>query len=270
LSGALNPLCIQIAISNLKKEVEMKIKVVLLTLCLFVAMVTNALPEEDKIKIQFAWAFMNRFQPGSQQLGAPEGNVLQVGCIIKHSNFPIKEVTVKNLDSGVVLTAPPVNVGKIWSGLYELTPLPPFDPSKHMGVWEIRIIDEKGNEATFKTHKLDMKGEMPYLEGLKASGNPLAPTITWSAPNEKDIPQGARVRYQVRLLKDNNNQLYRSKGIFVTNFQIPEGVIKSEDLSKIYIRVQCQGWDKNDHEHSFPLELQSQTILPLKEILEKQ
>ena len=79
----------------------MKKIVVLLTLCLFVAMVTNALPEEDKIIFQFAYAFMNRFQPGSQQLGFPEGNVLQVGCIIKHAGSPINEVTVKNLDSGL-------------------------------------------------------------------------------------------------------------------------------------------------------------------------
>jgi len=248
----------------------MKKIVVLLTLCLSLAMVTNALPEEDKINIQMSWAFMNRFQPGSQQIGFPEGNVLQVGCLVKPAGSPITEVTVKNLDTGLVLTAPPVNVGKIWSGLYELNPLPPFDPTKHMGVWEIRVKDEKGNEATAKTHKLDMKGEMPYLEGLKASGNPNAPLISWSAPNEKDIPQGAGVRYRVRLLKDMNNQFYKSKIITDTTHQIPEGTIKSEDLSKIYVRVECQGWDKNDKEHPLPLDLQSQTFMTLKEALGKQ
>jgi hypothetical protein len=248
------------------EEVDMKKIVVLLTLCLFVAMVTNALPEEDKINIQMSWAFMNRFQAGSQQLGFPEGNVLQVGCLIKPAGSPIKEVTVKNLDTGLVLTVPSVNVGNIWSGLYE-APWRPFDPSKHMGVWEFRVKDEKGNEATAKTHKLDMKGEMPYLEDLKASGNPLAPLISWSAPNEKDIPQGAGVRYRVRLLKDMNNQFYKSKIITNTTHQIPEGTIKTEDLSKIYVRVECQGWAKNDKEHPLPLELQSQTFMTLKEAL---
>lgn len=186
----------------------MKKIVIFLSLVFFVGLVTNAFSEEDKINIQMTWAFMNRFQPGSQQLGAPEGNVIQVGCLIKPTGTKIKEVTVKNLDSGVVIEAPAVNVGKIWSGLYEI-PLPPFDPSKHMGVWEIRIMDEIGNETTVKTHKLDMKGEMPYLKGLKASGNPLSPIISWSEPDEKDIPQGAEVRYLVRLLKDMNNQFYR-------------------------------------------------------------
>jgi hypothetical protein len=266
LSGDLNPLRFQLAITNLYTEVKMKKIVVFLSLCLFLGMVTNAL-SEDKISIQMTWAFVNRFQPGSQQLGFPEGDVIQVGCLIKPTESPIKEVTVKNLDSGLVLTAPPLNAGiKIWSGVYEI-PLQPFDPSKHMGVWEFRIKDEKGNEAIVKTHKLDMKGEMPYLEGLKASGNPLAPTISWSAPHENDIPQGAEVKYRVRLLEDMNNQFYKSEIITNTSFQIPEGTIKPERLSQTYVRVECQGWDKNEKEHPIPIDLMSQTFIPLKEAL---
>ena len=246
----------------------MKRTIVLLILCLFFVMVTNALSVDFIISMPFA--FKGQFPPGSQQLGFPEGDVLQVGCVIKPADSPIKEITFKNLDTGLVLTATPQTAGDILSGLYQVMPMPPFDPSKHMGVWEIRVIDEKGNEETAKTHKLDIKGEMPYLEGLKASGNPLAPTITWSAPSEKDIPQEAAVRYSVRLLTDGDHQIYRSRPSSLTIHHIPEGVIKSEDLSKTYIRVQCQGWDKNDHEHTFPLELQSQTFMPLKEALGKQ
>ena len=248
----------------------MKRKVFLIALCLVFVTVTNAFSEEDKIDIKLSWAFMNRFQPGSQQLGFPEGNVFAAGCIVKPAGSPIKEVTVKNLDSGLVLTAPPVNVGKIWSGLYELDPMPPFDPGKHMGVWEIRVIDEKGNEATAKTARLSMQGQMPYLKGLKASGNPLAPIISWSAPDEKDLPQGAAVRYRVRLLKNSENQFYRSKIIPDTSHQIPEGTIKDEDLSKIYVRVECQGWDKNNKEHPLPLNLLSHTFMTLEEALSKE
>lgn len=247
----------------------MKQKAVLLTLCLFFAIVTNAL-SADNIIIKYPFAFKDRFQAGSQQLGFPEGNVLQVGCFIKPAGSPIKEVAVKNLDTGLVLTASPVNIGNIWTGLYLVNPMPPFDPSKHMGVWEIRVKDEKGNEATAKTHKLNIKGEMPYIEGLKASGNPLAPTLTWTALSEKNIPQGAKVRYQVRLLKDFESQFHKSNPTSDTIYQIPEGVIKSEDLSKIYIRVDTQGYDKNDSEHPFPLEIKSQTFMPLKEALGKQ
>jgi len=247
----------------------MKKIVAFLSLCLFVGMVTNALSAEDKLTINMAWAFMNRFQPGSQQIGFPEGNVIQVGCLVKPAGAPIKEVTVKNLDSGLVLAAPAVNVGNIWSGLYEI-PLPPFDPSIHMGVWEIRVIDEKGNEATAKTAKLSLKGEMPYLKGLKATGSRLAPMISWSAPNVEDTPQGAAVRYRVRLLKNLDNQFYKSKIIPDTSHQIPEGTIKDEDLSKIYVRVECQGWDKTNNEHPLPLNLQSQTFMTLEGALGKQ
>ena len=81
--------------------------------------------------------------------------------------------------------------------------MPPFDPSKHLGVWEIRAKDEKGNEAVAQTHKLDKVGEMPYVKDVKASGNPLAPTIIWAAPNNKDIPEGcADLEYRVLLAKD--------------------------------------------------------------------
>ena len=246
----------------------MKQKAIAVVLCLFFSLVTNALSAEEKLNIKMSWAFMNRFQAGSQQLGFPEGNVIQVGCLVEAAGSPIKEVTVKNLDSGLSLKAPPVNVGDIWSGLYEI-PLPPFDPSKHMGVWEIRVIDEKGNEATAKTAKLSLKGEMPYLKGLKASGNRLAPMISWSPPDEKDIPQGAAVRYRVRLLKDAYNQFYMSKIISDTSHQIPEGTIKDEDLSKVYVRVECQGWDINNKEHPLPLNLESQTFMSLEEALGK-
>ena len=245
----------------------MKKLVVFILLYLFVGMPANAY-SEDKINIQMTWAFMNRFQPGSQQLGFPDGNVIQVGCLIKPTDSKIKEVTVKNLDTGVVISA---RSSKCWKNdgrfIPIYSPMPVFDPSKHMGVWEIRTKDEKGNESTVKTHKLDMKGEMPYLEGLKASGNPLAPVISWSKPNEKDIPQGAEVKYRVRLLKDMNNQFYKSEIISDTSVQIPEGTIKSEELSEIYVRVECQGWDKNDKEHPLPLDLMSQTFIPLKEAL---
>ena len=233
-------------------------------------MVTHALSADFII---YPYAFKDRFPPGSQQLGFPEGDVLKVGCSIRPAGSPIKEVTMKNLDTGLILKATPVNVGLIFSGLYNVDPVPPFDPSKHMGVWEIRVKDEKGNEVTAKTHKLDIKAKMPYLEGLKASGNPIAPTIAWSPPDEKDIPRGVKVQfYRVYLLKDRNNHLYISGFIpgVLTEHPIPEGIIKSEDLSKIYVKVGCHGWDKNEDENIIPLELQSQTFIPLKEALGKQ
>jgi hypothetical protein len=243
----------------------MKKKAILLTLCLFFSMVVNAF-SAYKITIRYPFAFRDRFQASSQQLGFPEGNVLQLGCFIEPADSPIKEVTIKNLDTGLILTATPANLDVIMSGLYYVQPMPPFDSEKHMGVWEIMVKDEKGNEATAKTHKMDINGEMPYVEGLKASGDPLAPVITWSPP--KNIPEGIQVRYRVRLLKDANNQFYISSDIFDTTYKIPQSLIKSDDLSNIYIRIECRGFDKNDF-HSVPIEFQSETFMHLKEALGK-
>jgi len=247
----------------------MKRKVLLLTLCLFFTVATAAFPA-DEITIKVVFVFVDQFPDSAQPLGFPKGQVLAVGALIVPSGSPITEVTAKNLDTGLVLKPTSAKIGTILPGLYKVIPMPPFDPSKHVGVWEIRAKDEKGNEAVAKTHKMDKVGQIPYVEDLKASGNPLAPTITWTAPNEKDIPQGCIVKYRVRLLKDLDNQIYRSKGISDTKHQIPEGKLKSEDLSDIYIRVECQGLDKDELEHPVPLELRSQTFRPLEEALGKQ
>lgn len=244
----------------------MKRTIAVLILCMSVAMVTNPLLADEFI-ISTPFAFQERFPGGIEQIGFSEGNFLQVGCFIKPAGAPIKEITVKNLDMGLVLKASPVNPGEAFSGLYQVFPMPVFNPEKHMGVWEITVKDQAGNETTEKTHKLDIKGKMPFVEGVKATGEQLSPTITWNAPGENEMPKGVKIRYQVRLLKE-GNQFYRSGGTTLTAHSVPKDIIKSEDLSKIYVRVQCQGWDQNDKEHFLPLELQSSTILTLKEIMD--
>ena len=247
----------------------MKKKLALLILCLFFVVVTDALSADFLISRPFA--YKSQFPQGLEKLGFPEGEFLNVGCFISPADTPIKEVIIKNLNTGVVLIATPAKIGNIFKGLWVVDPMPPFDPSKHMGVWEMRGKDEKGNEDTAETHNLNIEGNMPYLEGVKASGNPVAPTITWSAPKDGEIPQGIEVRYQVRLLMDINKQVYRSSIIsgMLTVCPIPEGVINSDDLSKIYVRVQCQGWDKNEGGF-LPIELETNTFVPLKEALGKQ
>lgn len=248
----------------------MEKKLALLILCLFFVVVTNALSADFFISRPFA--YKSQFPPGLQELGFPEGDFLNLGCFISPPDSAIKEVIMKNIDTGVVLIATPSKVGNIFTGLWLVDPMPPFEPSKHMGVWEMRVKDEKGNEETAKTHNLNIEGNMPYLKGVKASGNPVAPTITWLAPKDGEIPQGIEVKYQVRLLTDMNKQFYRSSIIsgMLTVCPIPEGIINSDDLSKVYVRVGCQGWDKDEHGGFVPIELETNTFVPLKEALGKQ
>jgi hypothetical protein len=238
---------------------------IILGLSFFVA--TSAISAEFIISNPFA--FQERFSNGAGKIGLPEGIVLNIGCFIKPLDSPIKEITVKNLDTGLILKPSRISPGGIFSGMYLVFPMPAFDPGQHLGVWEFRVKDQSGKETTEKTHKLEVKKEMPFVEAVKASGNPLAPTLKWMAPAATEIPEGVKIKYQVRLLMAGNKQFYRSGGSTLTEHSIPEGIIKSEDLSKIYVRIQCQGWDANDREHFFPLELQSSTILPLTEIMEK-
>ena len=244
-------------------------KILSLTLCLFFCMVTAAL-STDQIKIQFSYAFCGAFPDDLQNIGVPKGDVFQLGALVIPGDFPITEVTAKNLQTGLILK-PTSSKGSIAGlpNLYEVEPQPPFDPIKHLGVWEIRIKDEKGNEAVTKTHKFEKEAKMPFVTDIKASGNPLAPTITWLAPDEMDIPEGCRLSYEIRLIKNFESQFYRAPNLTETKHQIPEGKLKSGDLSDTYIRIICACWDKDDKDHPLPLELWSNTFRPLKEALGK-
>jgi len=224
---------------------------------------------EDEIIIKMPFAFQDKFQEGSHDLGYRKGKVLQLGCLIKPADSPIKEVTIENLSTGAAYTPSQLKIGNVWSGLYIVDPMPPFDPSKHLGVWKIKAIDEKGNQAVAKTHKLDNYGELPYVKDIKVTGSPLSPLVTWSALNEKDIPMNIFIRYQVRLLTGMKNQLHKSKILDNTEYQIPEDIIKKEDLPKIYVRVDTLGYDKTDSEHSVPLEMGSRSFVLLQEALSK-
>jgi len=235
--------------------------------------VVTAVVSADEIKIEYQAAFSMRFPDNIQHLGFPKGLVLAVLANITPIGYPIipiTEVTAKNLDTGSILKLTSVEIEMQTPGLYSSVPLPPFDPSKHLGVWEIRVKDEKGNEAVVKTHKLDKVGEMPYVKDIKASGNPLAPIITWAAPNDTDIPEGcADLEYRVRLVKDRKNPYYFSPDLLDTKYQIPEGKLKSEDLSDIYVVIICHCSDRDEKAYPLPTEFISQTFRPLKEALGK-
>ena len=184
---------------------------------------------------------------------------------------PITEATARNLDTGLVLKLTSKQTGTIYTDILFLHwPFPPFDPTIHKGVWEIRVKDEKGNEAVAKTHRLDKVGTMPYVKNIKASGNALAPVITWTAPNKEEIPTKCKTIYLVRLLKDFGNQFYKSKTpTDDPKEQIPEGVLKPENVSDTYVRIESQCLDTDDMDHPVPTELKSETFRSLKEALGK-
>jgi hypothetical protein len=50
-----------------------------------------------------------------------------------------------------------------------------------------------------------------------------------------------------------------------TKEEIPKGVLKYEEIPDTYIRIETQCWDKDDKDNPFPIELKSETFLPLVE-----
>ena len=243
-------------------------KLILIPLFLVIALAMIA-PNTYATTIKFAFVFADRFPDEAGPLGFTTGNVVQVGAMVKAGDSPITKATATNLDTGLVLNLSSRKIGTIYKDLLFLhRPFPPFDPNKHKGVWEIRVKDEKGNEAVAKTHRLDKVGKMPYVRNIKASGNTLAPMITWTAPDEKDYPAECKIKYRVRLLKRVDSQFYKSKkGLSDTKEQIPEGFLKPEDIPDTYVRIETQCWDTDDTDQPVPVELKSETFRPLKEAL---
>jgi len=255
--------------ANLIQEFEMRRLILIpMFLAIFLALVTS---NAYAITIKMAFVFVDRFPDEAEPLGFTPGNVVQLGAFVTPGDSPIAAVTAKNLDTGLVLNLTSRQVGTIYTDiLFLYYPFPPLDPSTHKGVWEIRVKDEKGNEAVAKTHRLDKVGEMPYVGNIRASGNPLAPMITWTAPKQEEIPEKCKIGYMVRLLKDVDNQFYRSKKItYELQEQIPEGLLKPENIADTYVRIECQCLDTDDMDHPVPVELKSETFRPLKEVLGK-
>ena len=67
------------------------------------------------------------------------------------------------------------------------------------------------------------------------------------------------------MLKDSSNQFYRSKKLICDlKHQIPEGVLKPDDIADTYVRIETQCWDA-ESDHPVAVELKSETFRPLKE-----
>lgn len=241
------------------------------TLCLFALLMLtsfgfiSATAQAAEIS---TFVFLDQFPENSVALGFPKERVIQVGAFVKAGETNIKEVTAVNLESGVTLNAKLMGeLSKIMPTIYLVHPMPVFDPVQHLGVWEIRVSDDKGNVFRAKTHKLDKTDEMPYVQKPKVSGNPLAPEVSWKAPN--NIPEGCNIMYRIRLLKDSNNQIYRSGYLKETVHVIPEGKLKKDDLDDMYVRIECQCFDSGEPKKPIPLELRSETFISYKEALAK-
>ena len=226
-------------------------------------------PNTHAATIKFTFVFADYFPADAEGFGwSRTGNFLQVGAFIAPGDSPIREATARNLDTGLVLKLNQIKLGPIYKNLlYEATPFPYFDPSKHNGVWLIKVEDESGKIALAKTHRLDKEGVMPLVRNIQASGDQLTPTITWDPPPMEEVPAGCAIRYQVRLIKHRRAQFYKSKKPQSdTRHEIPEGVLKPEDIAETFIRIECQCMEAGVTEHA-GLKLRSETFQSLKEAL---
>jgi hypothetical protein len=248
----------------------MKNRCILKTLSLFSLFVLVSIPANADVSILIPSVFVDRFPGNSQHLGFDKGNLLAVFALIT-SDDPLIEVTARNRRSGLVLYPTALEIGGIFSGLYQVFPLPPFNPDKHLGEWEIAVFDGDGNElATAVTHNLDKEAIMPYVKEIIAYGDPFAPTVTWREPKEKFIPEWCVLQHRLRLLTSSDDQFYRSSIINdPLSHTIPEGLITEENFYDTWVRIEFSCLDENDLPVSEPVstELKSETFRPLSDLL---
>jgi len=110
----------------------MKKRFSLLFLVLFTLSILFSLPANADVSILYPAVFVDRFPGNSQHLGFDKGNLLALGAFVI-SDTPISSVTATNLSSGLVLNATAADAGPIFSALYQVLPLPPFNAEEHLG-----------------------------------------------------------------------------------------------------------------------------------------
>ena len=218
----------------------------------------------------YPYAFVDTFPGSAQHLGFPKGNMLALGAdIIPADGCEIAQATAMLNGNGLVYELTLVAPGPWAANNWQVSPMPFFEED-HRGFWEIYAIDDSGNTATAWTHnfdKGDTLGDMPYLEDVRAVGDPLAPTITWRPPEAENIPDFCHgighprpPHYRVRLLTASNDQFHRSGRLWDPQYTVPPGVL-TDDISEIWVRIEhrCQEID-------YGLELRSETFRPLQDL----
>jgi hypothetical protein len=237
------------------------------TLAACAAMILLAV-QAGAVEVNMPFLFIDQFDEKAHPLGFPESRVIQLGAHIDTGGIPLSSVTATNLVTGLVLEPSPVDtVNRHPSGIYRVMPLPAFVPGDHLGVWDITAIDVEGNKASVQTHYLDKRERLPYVEGISASGHPLAPTIRWRPLDAEEVPEGCGIRYRVRLFKSIDHPLHRSPPLASPFYKTPRGVIHGDDIPDIYIHIECRCTDLAEPPDPLPLELRSGSFCALKAAL---
>ena len=223
---------------------------------------------------KWPFAFVDDFPENSASLGFDAGRRFALGVFVTLGDSPVKEVTFRNLGTGSSLVGSPLeSVSKIFAEksdkpvLFQVMPMPAFEPERHKGVWEATITDDAGNIIADRTHHLDIVGSFPFVQDVKATGDALTPSISWAIPDATLIPDRCETNFRVRLLKSLDTQLHRSEKLSLPEYTVPDGVLDDGDVADTYVRVQFTCTDRGEAEHSAPEEIRSETFVPLSTLV---
>jgi hypothetical protein len=175
---------------------------------------------------------------GDNDAGFPIGHYLAIYTSILDPEGTIPGVIDSVIaQQGTTTTVLPfVNIGPIMDGFYQDNS--PY--SGETGTWDITATNIYNHSNTITTHDLDKPRLIPLAANIQISDNSLIPLITWDPVfYDHDLnPITDKVEvdfYRVRLVQGPFQQYYQSPNLSGPSFQVPDGVLLSNEETLIRI-----------------------------------
>jgi hypothetical protein len=228
------------------------------------------------------YAFVDRFTDSSDvaALGFPSGPepFLNLGMIVEKEEaekagapIDIVSATASNGQVNIDLVYADIGVFELWDNFGGDPAV--FDPKSHGGSWVITATDSKGASASTQPVLLEYGFVMPFVEDVNVEQTTSGDLkVTWIVPElEPEIAAKCDVDYRLRLLKNIDQQLYRSDGTTESSVTVPAATLEEKaggDLAGVWGRIEMACRDKDEQQKNNAgegqLEARSNTFFPLQ------
>ena len=241
--------------------------------------VTAADADEATLPFTDPYVFVDRFSNSAdvKSLGFPTGPkpFLTLGMIVEkekaeEAGTPVDIVSATASNGKVTFDLIYADIGilDLWDNWRDGAP--EFDPESQMGTWVITATDSKGEMASTSPVVLDHGFELPFVENAHAEKMESGELhVTWSAPAlDPKMQEQCDVDYRVRLLRDGDNQLYRSSPTTEMSITVPAETVMEkvgDSLEGVWGRVEmaCRDQNEKNNDGVGELEARSNTFFPL-------
>ncbi len=146
------------------------------------------------------------------------------------ASVAVPEGKLPDAIDSIIVTAPNGSEYELQSGDYDpifMAYIKDIPTLLLKGEYVFRVTDKEGHSTESRCY---FAAEQPptFPANLQASGDPLAPVLSWTAPQDY---QG-HLLYQVQVFDSNNNLIWMSEVTYNTSVKVPKGVLKQGNTYK--------------------------------------